>query len=130
MKLMTSKRLDSRATIPLCQCYSPIEPAGQGTVQTVQAGAGEAGGEEGVQRDEAGEEGAAAGRQDPPTATIETGRTWVGVGLSRWAEPEAAGRKQANTVLLEGQKESNEVSREWRSHSLGEGRCRQDSAAH
>lgn len=51
----------------------------------------------------AGEEGAAAERQGPPTAAIETGRTWVSAGQSRWAEPKAAGRKQSNRVLLKGQ---------------------------
>lgn len=99
MKLATLNEVDNRATCPLCQCYSPIEPAGWGKGQTVQAGAGEAGGGEGVLRGGAGEEeAAAAGRRGPPTAEIEMGRTWVSAGQSRWAGPAAAHRKQTNTV--------------------------------
>lgn len=81
-------------------------PAGQGTGQTVQAVAGEVGGGEGALWDGAGEEAAAAGRQGPPTAAIETGRTWVSAGPSSWAGPEAAESKQTKTILLKGQKES------------------------
>lgn len=98
MKVKTLKQVDSRATCPLCQCDSPIEPAGQGRGQTVLAGAGEVGGEEGVLRGVEGEEGAAAGRRGPLTAAIEMGRTWVSAGQSRWAKPGAAQRKQTNTV--------------------------------
>lgn len=106
MKLTAINEVDSRATCPLCQCYSPIEPAGQGRGQTVQAEPGEVGGGKGVLRGGAGEEEAAAGKRGPPTAAIGMGRTWVSAGQSRWAGPGAAQRKQTITVLLKGQAES------------------------
>lgn len=62
--------------------YSQIAPAALDRVQTVQAEAGEVGGERGVLGDGGGEEGG-AGRLGHWTAAMEMGKAWVSAVLNK-----------------------------------------------
>lgn len=67
--------------------HSLIEPAASDRGQTVQAGADEVGGGEGVLGGGGDEEGAEVGRRGHRTAVTETGRTWASAGQNKSGGP-------------------------------------------
>lgn len=76
--------------------YSLIEPAASDMVQTVQAGADEAGGGKGVLGHGGGGE-EEAGRWGHQTAATGTGRTWVSAAQNT---SEGPGRKTKRKTLI------------------------------
>lgn len=77
--------------------HSLIEPAASDRGQTVQAGADEVGGGEGV-LGRGGDEEAEAGRRGHRTAVTETGRTWASAGQNKLGGPQEK-KKQSKTLL-------------------------------
>lgn len=62
-------------------------PAASDRGQTVQVGADEVGGGEGVLEGEGDEEGVEVGRRGHQTAVTETGRTWASAGQNKLGGP-------------------------------------------
>lgn len=82
-----TKRTNSSIKQMLYYSHSLIVPAASDRGQTVQVGADEVGGGEGVLGGEGDEEGVEAGRRGHRTTVTETGRTWASAGQNKLGGP-------------------------------------------